>query len=92
MKSKGVTQSKDKIRKVKGKKYEVTNVLPLFLLGDKGLNDSEENINESRLVDEQGKLIYNKIKYNLSDLFEHTPVFDEAPVSLFLMIYLIIQK
>ena len=81
MKSTGTIKSKDWIKRVKKRKYEVTNVLPLFLLGSKGLNDTEESMNDSKFVDDHGKLKYDKIKYDLTELFDHTPVFDEAPVS-----------
>ena len=77
-----VAKSKKRNRRIRRKQYEITNILPLSLLGSQGLNDSKESLHEIRAVDDQGNIIYDKIKYNLSELFDQTPAFDEAPVRI----------
>jgi hypothetical protein len=33
------------------------------------------------MLDENGKIKYKQIKYNLKDLFDNTPIFDTPPLN-----------
>ena len=76
-----ISKNKNKQFYYNAREYEMINVLPLSLLGKAGLNNSHEQLNNTKLLDDQRRVNFSKIKYDLTELFEKTPVFDEAPVT-----------
>lgn len=74
------THIRHKVVKKQRPKYEVTNVLPHSMLKRFEERVQSHTRNDSQILDDRGHLIYSTVKYDLTQLFEKPPVFDEAPV------------
>jgi len=61
--------------------YQIENILPSDILSKQIKEDFTEVGNKCDIIDEHGKLVYDRYKYDLNSLFVNTPTFSQPNVA-----------